>query len=146
MAGRTLLAVAVSAVLAFAPAPLPKRDQSPDDLRLMQGRWACEKKIVLGDAHQCAYEVVINGRTFAGQRMRLDPKQAPKAIDLEVIVGDSTYYRRGIYSLQGDALVICSYASPMDPSDARRPPNFDRNRAGVIIEFLSRLDPHERTR
>src|SRR5437879_3546426 len=99
--------------LGLAPAPLPRPDTTEADARKMQGTWALIREKQPGE-----WTMVIAGdrvtyfhrgelRPEGTHRIRLDARKGPKAIDFDY--GRDQVFK-GIYSLQGDTLILCTTA------------------------------------
>jgi uncharacterized protein (TIGR03067 family) len=137
----SLLALAALS-LAFAPAPLTRRDSSKEDLKKIQGEWV-------------RVHYTINGKltggecwiTIAGTLLRygnnpgsdewtisIDARKKTKMIDL-VSFKDKKKTYRGIYRLQEDTLTIYSRASP---SEKDRPTRFDPSQGNLDVEVFKR--------
>jgi uncharacterized protein (TIGR03067 family) len=133
--------------LAFAPAPFPKPDTGKEDLKKMQGVWVlvsrtCEGKPV---SHIVA-TIEINGAQFTyidatGSWKRtwllsLDAKKAPRHFDAKC-KHPPFELMRGIYKLEGAALIMCSTIEDMQ----ERPANFADGNAKVDLEVFRRKPP-----
>src|SRR5437763_14137379 len=103
----TLLALAVSAALAFAPAPFPKpsRHVEQDDLKAIQGDWY--RVEYDGQPEQPPLHVRIVGDQLnfisasGSYTLAVDPKKRPKRIDIRNSPTEQVPSYRGVYRLEG---------------------------------------------
>jgi uncharacterized protein (TIGR03067 family) len=71
---------------------------------------------------------------------RIDTSTKPKQIDWDVVMGDRVLRVRGIYSLDGGNLTLCSYPA-LAPAPAVRPKEFSAKKgSGMTLMVLSRED------
>src|SRR5262249_11679233 len=117
---RLALVLLAASLVAFAPAPVPKRPRAepiPADLKAMRGVWH-RVGFTPGGAHinekaRTILAVSSAGRmTYAGGEdeewtFTLDVHARPPRLDREV-VGEASSARLGIYRLAGDSLTLCS--------------------------------------
>ncbi len=115
--------------LAFARA-----GDAPSDLQRMQGNWKVihleekgkkitDKELSLMDAiiRKDVVTIRIGNEVGAEFTVKLDPKQAPKALDLTHTLGpDKGKTELGIYTLEEDILKICVEETKKD-----RPKSFE---------------------
>jgi uncharacterized protein (TIGR03067 family) len=149
LAPSILLLAAASAVA--APAPLPKgvKPSEREELARLQGDWEVVCEELWGAdgcgevAHPERWTVSFRGaclrRYFGGdlrleQAVRLDPARTPRALDLACL--DSEVDSRGVYKLEGDALIICTANG-----EARRPATVTGGLDGQKVLILRRKGP-----
>jgi uncharacterized protein (TIGR03067 family) len=138
---------AVVASLAFAPAPLPRRERastSAAELRRLQGDWVRVSLTVDGRpiGHTRGAATVRGDRMFFTQTdevfaIALDAAAWPPRLDFErlsaVSEGAPPQYR-GIYRLEGDKLTLCL----REGKDPRPPARFDETGDRVCLEVYLR--------
>jgi uncharacterized protein (TIGR03067 family) len=104
----TSLAFLASACLAAAPAS--QKDLAKEDLAKLQGNWEVHSIEAAGQKLPDIKleKLVINGNKIEGwddMVFKIDPTKKPKEIDL--ILEKSGKVWKGIYSLDGDKLLLC---------------------------------------
>jgi uncharacterized protein (TIGR03067 family) len=117
---RRFLPLLVLSSLAFAPAPLPRR-QAPDrgaaDLEAMQGSWVlsyAHKDGVREDVSRRAVWAIegdalttsLDGKKGSSLFIKLDGGTSPRSLDL-LSARDAKDPTPGRYSLEGDTLTAC---------------------------------------
>jgi uncharacterized protein (TIGR03067 family) len=98
------------------------------------GEVQAERVIVYGDR----YSLRLRGHTFRGVVTRIEPGQAPRAIDFLCTEGPGAAGKRflGIYLLEGDELTVC-----LAPPGRPRPTEFAGSReSGHALHLLRRED------
>jgi uncharacterized protein (TIGR03067 family) len=136
-----MLAVAVAALVGFAPAPFPNPDKG-NDLEKMQGKWVLVYHEECGTVTKLDEEVVleITGKHLtvlvAGQvekqfLLRLHPNKTVPSVDLKT--KDSELYLC-IFRLKGDRLTICA-------GGKARPSNFRLGLENGFVVILKRRKP-----
>jgi uncharacterized protein (TIGR03067 family) len=151
-----LLAIALLSLAAQgAPAPFPKSDTGKADLAKMQGTWERVSNVYV-DSRRAAW-VGFPGLTFKvrGSGMTddvtdrqddkpplrwtftLDARKRPKAIDLKPAEGRFKGRQlRGVYSLDGDSLMICWAESDREVD---RPKDLTSKQPGQWLEVFKRV-------
>jgi uncharacterized protein (TIGR03067 family) len=145
---RCFLLLAVLVSLAFAPAPLPRRENLPGDLKQLQGEWILVRRSRFGQ-----WEDGDRGRTAViGDRVRirflhaehgewtirLDPAKQPKTFDLEAVGTIERVIEPGIYRLEGDTFTTSRLCVDMG---GLRPAVFDASNPVLIVEVYQRAKP-----
>lgn len=125
---RRVLPLFALLLVAFAPAPLPKRARPDDraDLQKVQGEWVLVRASTGGKPDGN----VLRGLVFSGSTFRMlgpvgyrgdwtfamDPRTRPRSLDMVAPGGELLI--EAVYSLEGDRLRICSHtAATRRPSD-----------------------------
>ncbi len=113
---------------AAAPVPAYRAGKEKADKDAIQGTWVWVSAEAGGkkepDADFKAKQVVTvirdgtmtvryKGRETQRAEYRLDPAKSPKQIDITMEQGGQTFVLKGIYRLDGDALILC-YGGPRD--------------------------------
>lgn len=137
--------------LAFVPAPPPRPKANQPDIRKLQGEWVRVRHTVGGkEVKPAAATLVIagdrlsyGGAPVAGQpawTIQIDEKKTPKVFDREWVAPGSLLGEcwRGVYSLQGDTLTVCS---AVDWREDGRPQALIGKTPGHILEVFQRKKP-----
>lgn len=129
----TVLASACAA-LAFAPAPLPRRDrrEAQDDLAAMQGVWqrlTHNGRDAPGDTVEVKGDVWRANVPGDSWTLKFDQKARPRRVDLRR-VGEPTNFFLGVYELQGDTF---TYSLSQYATEDQRPLDFAANRPWVSV-------------
>jgi uncharacterized protein (TIGR03067 family) len=152
---RPTVLLLASLSLAFTPAPFGKPDTSKADLAKMQGTWKLVSYVICGANKLPADHLPADHRVFVvfnGNRcnvalgsplalsekwtVTLDGRKQPKAIDLKgADRGIKGCEYRGVYTLDGDTLTICSTGSKRE-SD--RPKLLSVKQPGQWLEVFKR--------
>jgi uncharacterized protein (TIGR03067 family) len=167
------VAFSLTALVPAAPAPLVKKDRNraPDDLALMQGTWKMVEQGRPGmNNGQLAARVAIlkrgdsqtkikiedgkftylyfNGQGFTPSTsydLTIQPRSAPKTIDMKHNSGDYTITLKGIYKIDGNKLTILyvnTYESKMravpQQLNVERPTSFDSPSANAMQMVLEK--------
>jgi len=156
----------LAAMVVAAPAPTERKDRrrGPEDIALMHGTWKLveqgrpgmnanvarlairrgdfQTKIrIEGDKFQYLY---FNGQDYTPSTtydLKLQPRSAPKAIDLSYTSGDYTVTLKGIYKLDGNKLTLLyvqNYVSKLKNvrgTEQERPTSFD-NPSGTAMQMV----------
>lgn len=128
--------------LGFAPAPfLAPSKPGGDDLKRMQGIWACVSLITDGGTHDLTKSRIT--ATVKGDRMcfgspsdtwqmKFDWTSSPRRVDFHRVKKTGTNLLTGVYKLEGDKLTICWRLSK------DRPVNFSPTQPGVWVYVFQR--------
>jgi uncharacterized protein (TIGR03067 family) len=133
---RCLLLAALS--LAFAPAPLPKRER--EDVKHIQGEWVLTSRKWGGRPEPTegmrwkftgAVLTRVIGRDTYRWRFALDPTVSPRALDMQY----GQHRTKAIYVIEGDTLTVCHDARDWD----RRPKDFSGQGRDEIVQVFKRV-------
>lgn len=126
--------------LAFAPAPLPRRDRTGggDDLARLQGDWT---RVSFNGQPVSGNLIVVKGDVWRANSasdawvMKLDPTKRPRHIDL-VRVNSKNEFFRGVYTLEGDTF---TYSVGANVSEDQRPRDFATTRPNAWVAVHKRV-------
>ncbi len=140
----------VLAVGLLLAADNPKEDGVKKEMAKFQGTWKFVSVEV--DGNKTPYKgftvvlkgdqwtVCEGGRCAAKVTFKLDPTKKPKTIDLVDLDVEKERLIRGIYSLEGDTLMVCYHRDPEKEGD--RPTEFaTKPDSGLVLFLLKREIP-----
>jgi uncharacterized protein (TIGR03067 family) len=141
----TLLVLAVSAALAFAPAPFPKPSRhatDQDDLKKLQGEWYRVEYDGRPERPPLHVRIVNDRLEFISSSgayvISVDPRKRPKRIDIRNGPDEQPPSYRGVYRLDGDTFTYCLRSNV---TEADRPLHFDTGRQGAWTAVYKRSKP-----
>jgi len=116
--------------LAFAPAPLPRKERTADLARL-QGEWKLVSLTLRGNQRSTVSDVVsiegdritylLDGRVMSKWTLSLDAGSAPRRCVMRGMGEARGFVTAGVYALDGDVLTLCyRYAADGPPADGFR--------------------------
>lgn len=134
MTSRLLFALLLLASLAFAPAPLPRRDRekAQDDLVRIQGVWdrishngqPGPRSVV--EVKGDVWIAVVHGHSW---RFKFDQTARPRRVELVSIESPNSYYI-GVYKFEGDTF---TYSLRVNAKEEQRPLDFDLHQPHVSV-------------
>ena len=130
--------VCTAIVLGLLLAAAPQGDPAKADLDKLQGDWQVQSVEVAGKAliNVKLEKLTIKGNKLDGlgpeMTVKLAPDQKPKAIDL--IRDKDGRPWLGVYSLDGDELILCmAMVEKGNVDEQKRPTDFDKTKVQMII-------------